>query len=193
MRAGPFPARVQVDVLAPHSTPAAGEWEAGPRTTGRMDVIRRLIRRPRDRTARSAWRSVAQDAWLVALVSPQIRNQRVAPIVDCSPTAGETADVRPWRVPEMVLKRLCLLIVLLAVLGNADCALSAVPSGDEAEAAITVDLRDTPLEDALRAIFKGAPYQYRLEVESAGRNVTLTLNNVTFSQALRAQCLTWWI
>ncbi len=86
----------------------------------------------------------------------------------------------------MVLKRLCLLIVLLAVLGNADCALSAVPSGDEAEAAITVDLRDTPLEDALRAIFKGAPYQYRLEVESAGRNVTLTLNNVTFSQALRA-------
>jgi len=53
------------------------------------------------------------------------------------------------------------------------------------ERLITLDLRDATLDDALRLVFRSTPYSYVLAPGVSGR-VTLTLNNVTFSQALRA-------
>ena len=54
------------------------------------------------------------------------------------------------------------------------------------ERPITLDLKDVQLEDALRLVFKDTPYSFTLEPGLGGRTVTLTLNDVTFSQALRA-------
>ena len=57
--------------------------------------------------------------------------------------------------------------------------------GQAEDRLITLDLRDASLEDALRLIFKDTPYSFTLESGVVG-TVTLTLNDVTFSQALRA-------
>ena len=55
----------------------------------------------------------------------------------------------------------------------------------ESERPITLDLRDTPLEEALRALFIDTPYDFALEPGISG-TVTVMVNNATFSQALRA-------
>ena len=55
--------------------------------------------------------------------------------------------------------------------------------GDEEH--ITLKLRDTPIDDALRMLFQDTPYSYTLAPGITG-TVTVTLNDVTFSQALRA-------
>jgi len=81
--------------------------------------------------------------------------------------------------------------LLLAVAGMVIlCAGLACAAGSAwaqaEERAITLDVRDADLEDALRLIFKDTPYSFTLESGITARKVTLTLNNVTFSQALRA-------
>ena len=81
--------------------------------------------------------------------------------------------------------------LLLIVLGIA-VTLTAVPYvGGRAwaqgeERLLTYDLIQVPLEQALRFVFKDTPYSFTLAPGLEGRTVTLTLNDVTFSQALRA-------
>jgi hypothetical protein len=55
----------------------------------------------------------------------------------------------------------------------------------EDEHRITLDLRDANIEDALRMIFRDTPYSFTIEPGVTGR-VTLSLNEVPFSRALRA-------
>jgi hypothetical protein len=78
----------------------------------------------------------------------------------------------------------------LCVVAALATALAAFAVGDLARAQgeerrITLELRDASLDDALRLVFKSTPYSYVLEPGISG-TVTLTLNDVTFSQALRA-------
>ncbi len=76
-----------------------------------------------------------------------------------------------------------LAVVALALTGVLFAGIRA--SAQIEDRPITLDLRDADLEDALRLIFKDTPYSFTLE-PGIGGTVTLTLNNVTFSQALRA-------
>jgi hypothetical protein len=80
--------------------------------------------------------------------------------------------------------------IALYVVAALATALAAFTVGDLARAQgeerrITLELRDASLDDALRLVFKSTPYSYVLEPGISG-TVTLTLNDVTFSQALRA-------
>ena len=75
------------------------------------------------------------------------------------------------------------LVVAIAATGIVVTGGRAFSQDDER--LITLDLRDATLDDALRLIFRSTPYSYVLAPGVSGR-VTLTLNNVTFSQALRA-------
>jgi len=80
--------------------------------------------------------------------------------------------------------------LLLMVVGLMVALVGAVTIGDRVwgqaeDRLITLELRDASLEDALRLIFKDTPYSFTLESGVIG-TVTLTLNDVTFSQALRA-------
>jgi len=82
--------------------------------------------------------------------------------------------------------RLVTLVLILAVaLGAALAPGRATYAQEGEERLITLDLRDATLDDALKLIFKSTPYSYVLSSDVTGR-VTLTLNNVTFAQALRA-------
>ncbi|MFB3882007.1 MAG: secretin and TonB N-terminal domain-containing protein [Armatimonadota bacterium] len=82
--------------------------------------------------------------------------------------------------------RLVTLVLILAVaLGAAFAPGRAAYAQEGEERLITLDLRDATLDDALKLIFKSTPYSYVLASDVTGR-VTLTLNNVTFAQALRA-------
>lgn len=81
--------------------------------------------------------------------------------------------------------------VLLAAVGvvvlcaGLVCAVGSAWAEAE-ERAIMLDVRDADLEDTLRLVFKDTPYSFTLESGITARKVTLSLNNVTFSQALRA-------
>ena len=80
--------------------------------------------------------------------------------------------------------------LLLMVVGLMVALVGAATIGDRVwgqaeDRLITLELRDASLEDALRLIFKDTPYSFTLESGVTG-TVTLTLNDVTFSQALRA-------
>ena len=79
------------------------------------------------------------------------------------------------------------LLTLLALLLAAGCVLllASPASAQGEERLITLDLRDANLDDALKLIFRDTPYSYTLAPGISGL-VTLTLNEVTFSQALRA-------
>ena len=79
--------------------------------------------------------------------------------------------------------RLLLMLLLLVVAVTGALAMSAAFAQDE-ENRITLDLKDANLEDALRLIFR-PPYSFTLEPGVTGR-VTVSLHDVTFSQALRA-------
>ena len=79
--------------------------------------------------------------------------------------------------------RMVLMLMLLVVAVTGVLALSAAFSQDE-ENRISLDLRDANLDDALRLIFR-PPYSFTLEPGVTGR-VTVSLHDVTFSQALRA-------
>jgi len=81
--------------------------------------------------------------------------------------------------------RLVVLVLALAVVTGAMLILGHAVYAQEEERLITVDLRDATLESALNAIFKSTPYSYALSSGVTGR-VTVALNNVTFTQALRA-------
>jgi hypothetical protein len=75
-----------------------------------------------------------------------------------------------------------LFVLLVAVTGA--LALTAATYAQEEENRISLDLKDANLEDALRLIFR-PPYSFALEPGVTGR-VTVSLHDVTFSQALRA-------
>ena len=75
-----------------------------------------------------------------------------------------------------------LLMLLVAVTGV--LATSAAAFAQDEENRITLDLKDANLEDALRLIFR-PPFSFTLEPGVTGR-VTVSLHDVTFSQALRA-------
>ncbi len=80
------------------------------------------------------------------------------------------------------------LLVALALLALALSCLSApvwAQGQTTEERAISLDLRDAPIEDALRIIFRDTPYSFTLEPGVSGR-ITLSLNDVPFSRALRA-------
>ena len=77
---------------------------------------------------------------------------------------------------------LVVLALLLAV--AAGLAATAFAYAQEEENPITLDLKDARLEDALRLIFR-PPYSFTLEPGVTG-TVTVSLHDVTFSQALRA-------
>ena len=76
-------------------------------------------------------------------------------------------------------------ILALAVLAVGMLAPSRAAYAQEEERLITLDLRDATIDDALKLIFRATPYSYVLSSGVTGR-VTLTLNNITFTQALRA-------
>jgi hypothetical protein len=80
---------------------------------------------------------------------------------------------------------LVLLVAALAAVLTGSLVLSDGAWAQGEERLITLDLRDATLEDALALIFRATPYSYTLAPGVSGR-VTLTLNNVTFTQALRA-------
>jgi len=84
------------------------------------------------------------------------------------------------------IRRSIVLVLTLAVAASALLAMGhmARAQGEE-ERLITIDLRDATLDTALDAIFKTTPYSYVLASGVTGR-VTMALNNVTFTQALRA-------
>ncbi len=81
--------------------------------------------------------------------------------------------------------RLVLLVAALAAVLTGSLVVSDRAWAQGEERLITLDLRDATLEDALALIFRATPYSYTLAPGVSGR-VTLTLNNVTFTQALRA-------
>ena len=88
----------------------------------------------------------------------------------------------------MVLRnRTRVLLITIAVVVTMTGVLAFNASGwaQMEERRITLDLRDAPLDDALRLLFRDTPYSYTLAPGVSG-TVTLTLNDVTFSQALRA-------
>ncbi|MGD0114002.1 MAG: STN domain-containing protein, partial [Armatimonadota bacterium] len=79
--------------------------------------------------------------------------------------------------------RVVLMLLLLTVAVTGALAMSAAFAQDE-ENRISLDLKDASIEDALRLIFR-PPYSFTLEPGVTGR-VTVSLHDVTFSQALRA-------
>lgn len=81
--------------------------------------------------------------------------------------------------------RFVVLALVVAVAAAGIVMTSGRTFAQDDERLITLDLRDAALDDALRLIFRSTPYSYVLAPGVSGR-VTLTLNNVTFSQALRA-------
>jgi len=81
--------------------------------------------------------------------------------------------------------RLVMGVLILAAAVGGLLAATGTAQAQEEERLITLDLRDATLDDALRLIFRSTPYSYVLAPGVTGR-VTLTLNNVTFTQALRA-------
>jgi type II secretory pathway component GspD/PulD (secretin) len=74
----------------------------------------------------------------------------------------------------------------LALVVSITLALAVVAWGQQEEERITVELRDATLSSALSMVFKSTPYSYTLAPGLGNLTVTLTLNDVTFSQALRA-------
>jgi hypothetical protein len=78
-------------------------------------------------------------------------------------------------------------VLTLAVVTSAMFALGhlAWAQTQEEERPITLDLKDAPIDEALKMLFKSTPYSYVLGSGITGR-ITLTLTNVTFSQGLRA-------
>ncbi|UCC67111.1 MAG: hypothetical protein JSV79_08155 [Armatimonadota bacterium] len=88
----------------------------------------------------------------------------------------------------MLASRMKLLVTIAGVVSVLSGALLAggCAWAQAEDRPITLDLREADLEDALRLIFKDTPSSFTLESGVTGREVTLTLNNVTFSQALRA-------
>ena len=87
----------------------------------------------------------------------------------------------------MLRNRTRVLLITIAVVVTMTGVLAFSASGwaQMEERRITLDLRDAPLDDALRLLFRDTPYSYTLASGVSG-TVTLTLNDVTFSQALRA-------
>ena len=81
--------------------------------------------------------------------------------------------------------RFVVLALTVAIGAAGILAMGSRALSQDDERLITLDLRDAALDDALRLIFRSTPYSYVLAPGVSGR-VTLTLNNVTFSQALRA-------
>ncbi len=83
--------------------------------------------------------------------------------------------------------RWTMLVLTLALAAGAMVAMShaALAQAQAEERPITLELRDLSIDDALKLIFKSTPYSYVLASNVTGR-ITLTLNNVTFTQALRA-------
>ena len=79
--------------------------------------------------------------------------------------------------------RVVLMLLLLVVAMTGALAMRAVFAQEE-ENRISLDMKDASLEDALRLIFR-PPYSFTLEPGVTGR-VTVSLHDVTFSQALRA-------
>jgi uncharacterized membrane protein YgcG len=79
------------------------------------------------------------------------------------------------------------LLVILGILiaGTAVLAVGARTWAQEEERLITLELREAPLDAALRMLFRDTPYGFTLDPGISG-TVTVTLNEVTFSQALRA-------
>jgi len=80
--------------------------------------------------------------------------------------------------------RMLLALLMLTVIVTGALAMSIVAFSQEEENPISLDLKDANLEDALRLIFR-PPYSFTLEPGVTGR-VTVSLHDVTFSQALRA-------
>ena len=81
--------------------------------------------------------------------------------------------------------RFAVLALVVAIAATGIVVMGGRGFAQDDERLITLDLRDAALDDALRLIFRSTPYSYVLAPGVSGR-VTLTLNNVTFSQALRA-------
>ena len=81
----------------------------------------------------------------------------------------------------VVSKRASMLLGVMTVL-LCVAALVMLPSlswaqEPESERPITLDLRDTPLEEALRVLFIDTPYDFALEPGISG-TVTVMINNV---------------
>jgi hypothetical protein len=61
------------------------------------------------------------------------------------------------------------------------------PSFAMEERQVTLDVRDSPAEEALRLVFRDTPFSFTLSPEvEKGRKVTVSLNEVPFPVALRA-------
>ncbi len=82
-------------------------------------------------------------------------------------------------------KRFVVLALVVAIAATGIVLTGGRAFAQDDERLITLDLRDASLDDALRLVFRSTAYSYVLAPGVSGR-VTLTLNNVTFSQALRA-------
>jgi type II secretory pathway component GspD/PulD (secretin) len=81
---------------------------------------------------------------------------------------------RTWWLPAVLA-----VAVLLSV--------AVAPSFAMEEKQVTLDLRDSPVGDALRTVFRDTPFSFTLSPEvEKGRKVTLSLNGVPFTVALRA-------
>ncbi len=81
--------------------------------------------------------------------------------------------------------RFVVLALVVAVAAAGIVMTSGRTFAQDDERLINCDLRDAALDDVLAIIFRPTPYSYVLAPGVSGL-VTLTLNNVTFSQALRA-------
>jgi type II secretory pathway component GspD/PulD (secretin) len=77
------------------------------------------------------------------------------------------------------------LLLGLALLLLAQAAAGAATEG-QPDRYITVDFRDAPLDDVLRSVFRETPYTFTLGPGLEDLRLTITLNEVTFRQALRA-------
>jgi len=81
----------------------------------------------------------------------------------------------------MLLGAMTLLLCVAALMTLPSLSWAQEP---ESERPITLDLRDTPLEEALFALFMDTPYDFAIEPGVSG-SATVKIDNATFSQALR--------
>jgi type II secretory pathway component GspD/PulD (secretin) len=83
------------------------------------------------------------------------------------------------------MTRTSCLLLGIALLLLAQPLAGPVAAQDE-EHLFGVDFTDAPLEDVLRVLFQDRPYTFTLGPGLEDLRVTITLSNVTFTQALRA-------